>query len=85
MREQKISPEEDSDGYLEGNDGAVEPLPFDSEGSSQQVRHGPCSRKSLFVLLLTPLPLQYQQDEHDSYENDEQDEDDVDPSSRGSG
>ncbi len=42
-------------------------------------------RESLSVLLLTPLPLQYQQDEHDSYENDEQDEDDVDPSSRGSG
>ncbi len=32
--------EEDSDGYLEGNDGAVEvhPPPFDSDVSSEQVR-----------------------------------------------
>jgi hypothetical protein len=36
VRDQKISQEEDSDGYLEGTDGAVEPPPFDSEGSSQQ-------------------------------------------------
>jgi hypothetical protein len=59
VREQKISPEEDSDGYLEGNDGAVEPLPFDSEGSSQQVRHGPCSRKSHCLAphtLASPVP-----------------------------
>jgi hypothetical protein len=37
---QKLMQEEDSDGYLEGNDGAVElrPPPFDSDVSSEQVR-----------------------------------------------
>ena len=36
----KLMQEEDSDGYLEGNDGAVEvdPPRFDSEASSEQVR-----------------------------------------------
>jgi hypothetical protein len=36
----KLMQEEDSDGYLEGNDGAVElrPPPFDSDVSSEQVR-----------------------------------------------
>jgi hypothetical protein len=38
VRNQKLSQEEDSDGYLEGNDGAVEPPRFDSEASSEQVR-----------------------------------------------
>jgi hypothetical protein len=36
-RDLKQSQEEDSDGYLEGNDGAVEPQRFDSEASSEQV------------------------------------------------
>jgi len=35
-RDLKQSQEEDSDGYLEGNDGAVEPPRFDSEASSEQ-------------------------------------------------
>jgi hypothetical protein len=38
VRNQNLAQEEDSDGYLEGNDGAVEPPRFDSEASSESVR-----------------------------------------------
>lgn len=36
VQKQNLAQEEDSDGYLEGNDGAVEPPRFDSEASSEQ-------------------------------------------------
>ena len=51
VRDQKLTQEEDSDGYLEGNDGAVEPPRFDSEASSEQVRLQSCAR--CLVLCLT--------------------------------
>ena len=43
VRGHKLTQEEDSDGYLEGNDGAVEPPRFDSEASSEQVRLKACA------------------------------------------
>jgi hypothetical protein len=49
VRNQNLAQEEDSDGYLEGNDGAVEPPRFDSEASSEQVCHA-CPTFQSFVL-----------------------------------